>query len=163
MRILGIDPGAAITGFGLIEVDSKDQCHPLQYGVITTSAGQAVEQRLLIVHQELKKIILLHQPDTAAVEKLFFQRNVSSAMAVGQARGVILLALAETGVPFLEYTPNEVKQSVAGHGSAQKVQIQTMVKMLLNLDQIPKPDDAADALAIALCHASMIKWKTLVK
>ena len=163
MRILGIDPGAAITGFGLIEQDSHDQFFSLQYGVITTSSGLPVEQRLLIIFQEISKIILLHQPETAAVEKLFFQRNVSSAMAVGQARGVVLLALAQAGIPFQEYTPNEVKQSVTGYGSADKGQIQEMVKMLLRLEKIPKPDDAADALAIALCHANMNKWKQLAK
>ncbi len=163
MRILGIDPGAAITGYGLIEQDKQDQYFSIQYGVITTAAGLPVEQRLLKIYNEITEIILLHRPETAAVEKLFFQRNVSSAMAVGQARGVILLALAQAGIPFQEYTPNEVKQSVTGYGSADKSQIQEMVKMLLGLDQIPKPDDAADALAIALCHATMNKWKELAK
>lgn len=161
MRILGIDPGSAITGFGLIEQDQHDQVLPIQFGVITTATGLPIEQRLLKIYNEITDIILLHRPETAAVEKLFFQRNVSSAMSVGQARGVVILALAQAGIPFQEYTPNEVKQSVTGYGSADKSQIQEMVKMLLHLEQIPRPDDAADALAIALCHASMGKWKEM--
>jgi crossover junction endodeoxyribonuclease RuvC len=159
MRILGIDPGTATTGYGLIEQDHQNQLIAIEYGVITTPAVMPPAERLLVIHNQIKELLLLHKPDSAAVEKLFFQRNVSTAIAVGQSRGVVLLALAQAGISFEEYTPNEVKQAVSGYGAADKKQIQQMVKLLLRLDIIPQPDDAADALAIAICHASTIHWK----
>jgi len=124
----------------------------VDYGVVTTPPKMPIAERLLVLHQELEKIIQLHRPESAAVEKLFFQRNVTSAIAVGQARGVALLTLAENRIDVSEYTPLEVKQAVAGYGAADKKQVQQMVKALLGMDVIPKPDDAADALAIAICH-----------
>jgi crossover junction endodeoxyribonuclease RuvC len=123
----------------------------IAYGIIKTEPGLLAEKRLLEIHQQVNKLLLLHRPDYAAVEKLFFQRNITTAIAVGQARGVILLSLAEQNIPIAEYTPNEIKQSVTGYGSADKKQVQEMIRAVLNLKEIPKPDDAADALAMALC------------
>lgn len=150
--VLGIDPGTATTGFGLVRDLNDGGLEMVEYGTIRTPAGEPAHKRLVILHQRLKEILLLHRPDSCAVEKLFFQRNVSTAIAVGQARGVILLAIAEAGLDVFEYTPNEVKQAVSGYGSAQKRQVQEMVRTLLALPEIPKPDDAADALAIAITH-----------
>jgi len=151
MLVLGIDPGTATTGYGLVR-DVNDGPEAVAYGVILTPAGAEMPQRLLTIFRELQKIIALHHPDTGAVEKLFFQRNVSTAMTVGQARGIALLALAEAGLSIGEYNPRDVKQAVAGYGAADKPQMQGMVKAILNLTEIPKPDDAADALAVAICH-----------
>ena len=152
MLVLGIDPGTATTGYGLVRETEQGQLEAVAYGVILTPANELQEKRLLMLHQQLQELILLHRPDSAAVEKLFFQRNVSTAITVGQARGVVLLALAEAGLDIGEYTPNEVKQAVAGYGSADKRQVQEMVRTLLGLPEIPKPDDAADALAVAITH-----------
>jgi crossover junction endodeoxyribonuclease RuvC len=152
MLVIGIDPGTATTGFGLINEDEKKEIRLVTYGIIKTEPGLAAEIRLLEIHQQLNQILLLHRPDCAAVEKLFFQRNITTAIAVGQARGVILLSLAEQNIPVGEYTPNEIKQSVTGYGAADKKQVQEMIRTILCLKEIPKPDDAADALAIALCH-----------
>ncbi len=152
MLALGIDPGTATTGYGLVRETPQGELVAVKYGVILTPAGELPEKRLLHLYQQLKELILLHRPDSAAVEKLFFQRNVSTAISVGQARGVILLSLAESGVAVTEYNPLDVKQAVAGYGGAEKGQVQQMVKALLNLEDIPRPDDAADALAIAICH-----------
>ena len=152
MLALGIDPGTATTGYGLVRETQQGQLEAVKFGVILTPAGELPEKRLLHLYHQLKELILLHRPDSAAVEKLFFQRNVKTALGVGQARGVILLSLAEAGVDVTEYNPMDVKQAVAGYGGAEKIQIQQMVKALLNLDSIPRPDDAADALAIAICH-----------
>ena len=151
MLVLGIDPGTATTGYGFIR-DVDDGPTLVTYGVILTPAGTPMPQRLLTIYRELKQLIALHRPDTAAVEKLFFQRNVSTAMTVGQARGVALLALAEAGISIGEYNPRDVKQAVAGYGAADKPQMQGMVRAILNLAEIPRPDDAADALAVAICH-----------
>jgi crossover junction endodeoxyribonuclease RuvC len=152
MLALGIDPGTATTGYGFVRETQQGDLEMLDYGVILTPAGETPEKRLLLLYNDLKKLILLHHPDTAAVEKLFFQRNVSTAISVGQARGVILLSLAESGIAVAEYNPLEVKQAVAGYGGAPKKQVQQMVRAILSLDKIPQPDDAADALAIAICH-----------
>jgi crossover junction endodeoxyribonuclease RuvC len=149
---LGIDPGTATTGYGLVHLTPEGTLVSLTYGVIVTPAHTPAQQRLLILYSRLKEILAEHKPDTCAVEKLFFQRNVSTALAVGQARGVVLLAIAESGREIAEYTPNEVKQAVVGYGSADKRQVQEMVRILLQLPEIPKPDDAADALAIAITH-----------
>ncbi|RMF42378.1 MAG: crossover junction endodeoxyribonuclease RuvC [Anaerolineae bacterium] len=152
MLVIGIDPGTAITGYGLVRETPNGDLQAVDYGVITTKAGLPMPQRLLVLHRELQKIIALHRPESGAVEKLFFQRNVTTAISVGQARGVALLGLAEAGLDVSEYTPMEIKQAVAGYGGAGKKQVQYMVRALLNLEETPKPDDAADALAVAICH-----------
>jgi len=160
MLVIGIDPGIATTGYGLVR-DSADALEVVDFGVIETPAGQPLHNRLLLLHDQLKKILLLHKPDSGAVEKLFFQRNVRTAMAVGQARGVALLALAEASLDVAEYTPLEVKQAVVGYGAAEKSQVQQMVCALLGMESIPQPDDAADALAIAICHLHSARFTSL--
>jgi crossover junction endodeoxyribonuclease RuvC len=151
VRIFGVDPGIARTGFGVIEDSNPPTCHT--YGVIETDSGSSVAERLLVLFSRLEHLIDEWSPDVAAVEELFFARNVSSAIVVGQARGVALLALARRGLPVSEYKPSEVKLAITGHGRADKEQIQAMVTLLLGLNAVPHPDDAADALAVALCHA----------
>lgn len=163
MLALGIDPGTATTGFGLVRETQQGQLEAVKYGVILTTAGELPEKRLLNLYQQLNELILLYRPDSAAVEKLFFQRNVSTAISVGQARGVILLSLAAAGVPVTEYNPLEVKLAVAGYGGAEKTQVQQMVKALLNLADIPRPDDAADAMAIAICHLHSARMLDLTR
>lgn len=163
MVVLGIDPGTATTGFGLVKERQSGDLELISYGVILTAPDQGIEIRLKKIYDEISTIIALHRPDSSSVEKLFFQKNVTNAMAVGQARGVIILALATAGIPIFEYTPNEVKQSVTGYGSADKKQVQLMIKTLLNMDEIPRPDDAADALAIAVCHLHASGYKRLSK
>lgn len=150
--VLGIDPGTATTGYGLVRDRDDDSLEAVAYGTIQTPAGDPAHRRLAALFHQLKDLLLLHRPDSCAVEKLFFQRNVSTAIAVGQARGVVMLAIAEAGLEVAEYTPNEVKQAVTGYGAAQKRQVQEMVRTLLLLPEIPRPDDAADALAIAITH-----------
>ena len=149
---LGIDPGTATTGYGLVRLTPQGVLEAVAYGVIVTPPKTAAHERLLMLFTDIQELLALHKPDTCAVEKLFFQRNVSTAMAVGQARGVVLLAIAQAGADVAEYTPNEVKQAVVGYGSAGKKQVQEMVRVLLALPDLPKPDDAADALAIAITH-----------
>lgn len=151
MVFLGIDPGTAITGYGLVREDAGS-LQAVAYGAITTPSTWSLPDRLAELYRQLTHLIALHRPASAAVEQLFFSRNVRTALAVGQARGVVLLALAQAGVPISEYTPLEVKQSVTGYGRADKKQIQEMIRVLLGLPGIPKPDDVADALAIAICH-----------
>ncbi|MBP7694503.1 MAG: crossover junction endodeoxyribonuclease RuvC [Anaerolineales bacterium] len=160
MVVLGIDPGTATTGYGLLR-DDVDGPALVTYGVVLTPAGAPMPERLRTIFHALTQLLLLHRPDTAAVEKLFFSRNVTTALAVGQARGVALLALAEAGVPVGEYTPKDVKLAVAGYGGADKPQVQQMVRAILNLADIPRPDDAADALAVAICHLHSMKLKAL--
>lgn len=152
VSIIGIDPGTATTGFGIISElpDKHIQC--VQYGVIRTPADLPMPERLALIYQDMQDLLLLHKPQFAAVEKLFFQKNVTNALSVGQARGVILLALQQRAIPIVEFTPNEVKQAVSGYGGAGKKQVQAMVKALLGLQETPEPDDAADALAIAICY-----------
>jgi crossover junction endodeoxyribonuclease RuvC len=152
MKILGIDPGTGIVGFGVIETTRKDY-KLLDGGVIRTPARQADELRLMTIYDSLSEIIDLHMPDVMVVEKLFFARNVTTAMTVSQARGVILLAATKKGIPTAEYTPLQIKMALTGYGRADKKQIQEMVRVLLRLNEIPKPDDCADALAAALTHA----------
>ncbi|MDB5178559.1 MAG: ruvC [Patescibacteria group bacterium] len=156
MRIIGIDPGTATTGFGIIEHDHGKFIF-VDAGVITTPPTQAMPERLVTLHAELAEVIRDTAPEQAAVEQLFFAANVTTAMTVGQARGVILLTLAEAGLIPGEYTPMQVKQAVTGYGGAKKPQIQEMVRLLLNLPTIPRPDDAADALAIAITHAGQAR------
>ena len=150
MRILGIDPGTARLGYGII--DAGDGYAAVDFGTIETSAKDTMAQRLLQLHQALTHLIATHAPVAMAIEQLFFSRNVTTAIAVGQARGVAMLAAAQAGLPVTEYTPAEVKQAISGYGNADKQQVQFMVQLLLELDAVPHPDDAADALAIALCH-----------
>ena len=160
MLVIGIDPGTATTGYGLIREQDRDPVL-VAYGTIQTPAGMPMPQRLVQIYVELTQLIALHRPETGAVEKLFFQRNVSTAMTVGQARGVALLALAQAGLPVGEYNPKDVKQAVAGYGGADKVQMQGMVRAILNLADVPRPDDAADALAVAICHLHSARLKAL--
>jgi crossover junction endodeoxyribonuclease RuvC len=162
MLVIGIDPGTATTGYGLVREEQNGALTIVDFGVIQTPAKVPMPQRLRQLYRELKDIALLHRPDSGAVEKLFFQKNVRTAISVGQGRGVAILALAETEIDIAEYTPNEIKQSIAGFGGADKAQVQYMVKALLNLDEIPQPDDAADALAVAICHIHNARFKALV-
>jgi crossover junction endodeoxyribonuclease RuvC len=161
MLVLGIDPGTATTGYGLVLETETGILRTEYYGVINTQAEMEMPARLQSLYQNIEQLIFLHRPDCGAVEKLFFQRNVSTALSVGQARGVILLAFANHTIPVAEYTPLEVKQAVTGYGSAGKRQVQTMVKALLGMACLPKPDDAADALAIAICHINSHRIKNL--
>ncbi|MGO4546179.1 crossover junction endodeoxyribonuclease RuvC [Paenibacillus sp. 2TAB23] len=152
MRVLGIDPGYAIVGFGFIDKIGH-KLTPVQYGAIQTEAHTPAEQRLLQVYESAGALMDKYKPDTVGVEKLFFNRNVTTAFDVAQARGAIILAAAQRGLPIGEYTPLQVKQAVVGYGKAEKKQVQEMVKMFLKLSAVPKPDDVADALAVAICHA----------
>lgn len=161
MIVIGIDPGTARTGYGLVR-EADGALAAVAYGVIETAAGIPLHRRLQTIHRELRDLLALHRPVSGAVEKLFFARNVTTALAVGQARGVAMLALADANVAVAEYTPLEVKQAVAGYGRADKPQMQAMVRMLLGLSEIPRPDDAADALAVAICHLHSAKMKALL-
>ncbi len=162
MLVIGIDPGTASTGYGLVRQSSPEgNLEAIAYGVIKTPAALSDSQRLLLLNQELKMLIDLHRPQSGAVEKLFFQRNTKTAMAVGQARGVILMSLAHAGLEAAEYTPIEVKLAVSGYGAADKRQMQQMVRVLLGLKELPRPDDAADALAVAICHLHSYRLKTM--
>jgi len=163
MLVIGIDPGTAITGYGLIREDDDGKLEAVDYGVITTPAGMQLPERLSIIYDELNAVLQKHQPQTSAVEKIFFSKNVKTAISVGQARGVVLLSLEQAGVNIANYTPNEIKQSVTGYGGADKRQIQEMVRILLDLDEIPKPDDAADALAVAICHLQNTKFEQVIE
>jgi len=151
MLIMGIDPGVAICGYGFIDY-YNDTYSVLEYGVLTTYADMPIEQRLKHVFEGYVSLIEKYKPDAIAIEELFFNKNAKTVITVGEARGVALLAAALKGIDVFEYTPLQVKQAVVGYGRAQKTQIQEMVRILLNLDKLPKPDDAADALAVALCH-----------
>ena len=152
MIILGIDPGYAIVGWGVIRYE-RGKFIPVDFGAITTPAGMPFNRRLEILYDELTDLLARHNPDTVAVEKLYFQTNAKTAIDVAQARGVTMLALQKKGVPVFEYTPLQVKSAVTGFGQAQKPQVMEMTKRLLRLKAVPKPDDTADALAIAICHA----------
>jgi len=155
LRILGIDPGTGIVGFGCIEANNK-QLKMVDAGVIRTKANQPDEIRLLEIYHETVQLIGEFQPQWLSIERLFFARNVTTAMSVSQARGVILLAAIQANLKIAEYTPLQIKMAITGYGRADKKQIQEMVRILLNLDVIPKPDDAADALATAITHAQFI-------
>lgn len=152
MLVLGIDPGLALTGYGLVEEMPSGELRLLEYGTISTQAGQPTAERLLDIDRQFGALLQRRLPDVVAVEELFFARNVTTALVVGQARGVLILGTARAGLPVAEYKPMEVKQAVAGYGKAPKTQVQDMVRMLLNLDHIPQPDDAADGVAVAICH-----------
>jgi crossover junction endodeoxyribonuclease RuvC len=159
--VLGIDPGTAITGFALVR-EQQDRLTLVECGVLTTPAGQALPLRLKAIYHGLARLIREHRPDAAAVEELFFSRNARTALAVGHARGVVLLALADADLPVYEYKPVEVKQAVAGYGGAGKPQVQEMVRVLLDLEQAPWPDDAADAAAVAVCHLHSARRAALI-
>lgn len=151
MRILGIDPGYAIVGYGVIQA-AGGSYRPVEYGAITTPAGADFGQRLLEIYQGMEELLRRLCPEAAAVEKLYFSNNKTTGIGVAEARGVILLSLAQHGVPLYEYTPMQVKQAVTGYGKALKPQVQEMTRRLLHLPKVPKPDDTADALALAICH-----------
>jgi crossover junction endodeoxyribonuclease RuvC len=157
---LGIDPGTATTGYGLVRLEQDGSLVAVNYGVILTPKDVSAPARLEMLYNELSGLLKEYRPETAAVEKLFFSRNVTTALAVGQARGVVMLCMQQAGIEPFEYTPNEIKQAVAGYGGAQKKQIQEMVRALLQLDSIPQPDDAADALAIAITHLNTRRYDT---
>lgn len=150
MISLGIDPGTASLGYGFVREHGDGSLEALRFGVIRTRSDTAMPERLFKIYQELEGLIAEFQPDRAGVEELFFARNVTTAITVAQARGVVLLSLQSAGVPMAEYKPNMVKQAVTGYGGADKTQMQEMVRLLLSLDAAPKPDDAADALAVAI-------------
>lgn len=156
MLVLGIDPGSAITGYGLVK-QIGNKLTAVDYGCIRTSPSLSLELRLQRIFKDIRQLINEYKPDYYAVEELFFNKNVRTALTVGQARGVILLAGAECGLDVYEYTPLQVKQAVVGYGRAEKAQIQFMVKTILGLPETPKPDDVADALAIAICHTHFYK------
>ncbi|MCJ7548611.1 MAG: crossover junction endodeoxyribonuclease RuvC [Anaerolineae bacterium] len=161
MRVLGIDPGTAITGYAVVE-ETAEGLQMITLGVIVTPAKTPLPSRLQTIHGELKEIVAAYEPDAAAVEELFFSRNARTAMSVGHARGVILLALADSDLPIAEYTPMQIKQAVTGYGNANKHQVQEMVRMLLELPETPKPDDAADAAAVAICYLHRAKLDSLL-
>jgi len=150
LLILGIDPGTAITGYGLVE--QIDELRLVDAGAILTPAGTPLPERLLTIHKQLSSLISSFKPDAVAVEELFFSKNARTAMSVGHARGVVLLTAAQAGLPIFHYKPSEVKVAVTGYGAAAKPQVQEMVRLLLELEETPKPDDVADAIAVAICH-----------
>ncbi len=152
MRIFGIDPGSARTGYGCVDTDGR-QHHLVSYGVLSAPAASSLPEKLHAIHDGLGRLIQSLHPDCVVVEDLFYARNVKSALVLGHARGVALLAAVEAGVPLVEYTPTQIKLAIVGYGRAEKAQMQQMVKLLLGLTVVPSPHDAADALAIAVCHA----------
>lgn len=156
MIIIGIDPGLATVGFGVIRKET-DRISPVSYGCIRTSSGKQNPERLMEIYDEINELFEKYPPSVVAVEKLFFTNNITSAMSVSEARGVIFLAAQQKNIPVIEYTPKQVKQAITGSGRADKKQVQDMIKRLLGLDEIPKPDDAADGLSIALCHVNFRK------
>ena len=153
MRILGIDPGIATVGFGIVDTQRAGALQMVQYGAILTEAGLPLATRLYQINQDLEELISTFHPDVIAVEELFFNTNITTGIAVAHGRGIILYTAEKLGIPIFEYTPSQVKQAVVGYGKAEKKQVMDMTRRLLKLNSIPKPDDAADALALALCHA----------
>lgn len=152
MRIMGIDPGYAIMGYGILDYQGN-RFTTVTYGSLETEAGLPMPERLKLLYDGLTDLIRTYRPDEAAIEELFFNRNVTTAINVGEARGVALLACVEGGLDVFEYTPLQIKQALVGYGRAEKKQVQSLVKIILNLDSVPKPDDTADAVAAAICHA----------
>ena len=153
MRILGIDPGYGITGFGVVEAQ-RGRCQLVRCGAITTPAGMDFSARLEIIYEDMRELLRVTQPEAVAIEELFFGQNVTTGIGVAQSRGVILLAVHQAGLPVSAYKPMQVKQAVVGYGNATKHQVQDMTKRILGLEKLPKPDDAADAVAIAICHSN---------
>ena len=162
MIILGIDPGIAIVGYGVVHFDGH-KFQPIEYGAITTPAGDKLTDRLRDIFESVSILIEKHKPDAFSIEELFFNTNVTTAISVAHGRGVCLLAASILNVPIFEYTPLQVKQAVCGYGRAEKAQVQRMVTSMLNLNAVPKPDDVADALAIAMCHGYSAQYHSLVK
>ena len=162
MRIIGIDPGIAIVGYGIVDYD-KNHFEVVDYGAIQTKSTTPFPKRLMQVYEALVYLIEMYKPECCAVEELFFNKNVKTAIAVGHARGVILLAAEKFQIPIFEYTPLQVKQGVVGYGRAEKKQVQEMVKIILKLEEHPKPDDVADALAVAICQGHSGKFENLFK
>lgn len=162
MRVLGVDPGLSITGYGVVEKE-KNSFYSIDFGYISTPSQLAPSQRLLIIYKGLKKLIAQFCPEAMAMERLFFCKNTRTALQVGEARGALYIAATEKELPVFEYTPLQVKQAVTGYGRADKKQVQQMVYLLLNLKKIPSPDDAADALAVALCHLQSYRWNMLTR
>ncbi|NLX93289.1 MAG: crossover junction endodeoxyribonuclease RuvC [Clostridiales bacterium] len=152
MIILGIDPGYAIVGYGVVEY-KNNHFTVLDYGVVTTPAGMPFNKRLEIIYDGISEVITKHKPVSMSIEKIFYNTNAKTVVDVSQARGVLMLAAQKQALDICEYTPLQVKQSVVGYGRAEKKQVQEMTRLLLNLEKIPRPDDAADALALAICHA----------
>ena len=151
MRVLGIDPGLAIVGFGIVESGKRDPVH-IRHGVIRTPAGEPLPKRLLTIYEDFIELLETFKPDALAIEELFFGRNVNTGLPVAHSRGVMLMAAQRHGLPIAEYSPGQVKIAVTGYGRAEKMQMMEMTKTLLRLSHIPRPDDAADALAVAICH-----------
>jgi crossover junction endodeoxyribonuclease RuvC len=162
MVVLGIDPGTAITGWGVVCEEADGRPALVDYGTIQTPASTPLPQRLSQIFQQVTALIDRHRPDAVAVEQIFFSKNVRTAMSVGQARGVVLLAAALAGRPVHDYTPLQVKQAVSGYGNADKAQVQQMTALLLGLEAAPTPDDAADAIAVAICHLQSAHWMSLL-
>jgi crossover junction endodeoxyribonuclease RuvC len=156
MIIMGIDPGFAITGYGIVKYEGN-KFTPIDYGAITTASSMELPKRLLYLHNSLVELIDKYKPGAISIEELFFNKNIKTALTVGHGRGVAVLAAAQSGIDVFEYTPLQVKQSVVGYGRAEKSQMQQMIKVILNLPAIPKPDDVADALAVAVCHGNSYK------
>jgi len=161
MLVLGIDPGTATTGFGLVREHPDGRLEAIHYGVITTPARTPMPDRLKLLYDAVTNLITTYRPDSAAIETLFFGKNVTTAITVAQGRGVILLALAEAGLPIREYKPAEIKQAIAGYGNADKIQMQEMIRQLLGLDAIPRPDDAADGLGVAITDLNSSRFARL--
>lgn len=162
MITIGIDPGLGTTGYGIVQLTSTNAYQSIAYGAILTPTKQPLAVRLQVLFDSLTELLHQYQPDYAAVERLFFARNITTAITVGQARGVAMLALAQAGLDIAEYSPPEIKEAVTGYGNADKHQIQVMVQSLLGLKETPKPDDAADGLAIAICHLQRVNFSRLV-
>lgn len=160
--VLGIDPGTAITGYGLVAEDESGDVRLVRYGAFLTQADMPMPERLLSLYRQVTTLIGETRPVALAIEELFFSRNVTTALTVGQARGVVLLAAAQAGLPVFEYKPAEVKQALAGYGRADKTQIQEMLRLMLGLAEVPRPDDAADAIAVAICHLHSVRLRSLI-
>jgi crossover junction endodeoxyribonuclease RuvC len=162
MLVLGIDPGTATTGYGLVREHADGTLEAVNFGVIRTASKQPMPDRLKKLYDDITALIDAHRPEAAAVETLYFGRNVTTAITVAQGRGVILLALAEAGLPIREYKPAEIKQAIAGYGNAGKAQVQEMIRQLLALDELPRPDDAADGLGVAITDLNTSRWERMV-
>ena len=160
MRIIGLDPGTATTGYGIVDAEDGELT-AVTYGTITTPASMDMPYRLQIIQQELQELLDKYQPDTAGIEEVFFGRNVTTAITVGQARGVLMLTLANAGIPIGEYSPPKIKDAITGYGKADKHQVQLMVRNMLDLEETPRPDDAADGLAIAITHYHYQRFESL--
>lgn len=163
MLTIGLDPGIGTTGYGFIQQLPSGDLQLVDYGVILTPTNLPMEQRLLVLYEQLKELLLLHHPNFAGMEKLFFAKNITTAITVGQARGIMLLTLAQAGIPVFEFSPPEIKQAVTGYGGAEKHQMQLMVQSILGLSDLPRPDDAADALAVAICQIHRARYDQLMR